>query len=128
MANQINNLRKTILTVSGVALLAVAGQASANEPDDAVSIDEIKVVEQISANDARRRAYEYMASLGYGNRGAIGGSRVRDITREGDTFIVRVSYASGSRVMSKHAVLYIDAATAVVSEQPPVGEGRVAAN
>ena len=123
-----SRIRNILMVASAAALLATAGQASAHEPDKALSIDEIKVVEQLSASDARRRAYDYMASLGYVNTGQIGGARVRGITREGDTWIVRVAFSSGSRIMNRSAVLYIDAATAVVSEQPPKDAGRVAAN
>ena len=122
-------IRRLFITLSGAAFLAVAGTASAHEPDNPHSIDEVTVVEQISAHDARRPAYEYMEALGYVSGGTIGGAKVRDVTREGDTFIVRVAYSAGSRVMSKRAVLYINAATAVVSEQPPKNsEGRVASN
>ena len=123
-----SRIRSILVAASAAALLVTTGQAGAHEPGDAVSIDEVKVVEQLSANDARRRAYDYMASLGYVNSGQIGGAKVRGITREGDTWIVRVAYSSGSRIMKRSAVLYIDAATAVVSEQPPNDEGRVAAN
>ncbi len=125
--NQIK--RGFLVAASGLALLAAAGAATAEGPEDAISIDEIQVIENISASDARRRAYEYMASLGYVQGNTIGGARVRDVTREGDTFVVRVSYGAGSRILRHSALLYIDAATAVVSEQPPTdGEGRVAAN
>lgn len=123
-------IRSIALSAFGALLLSFAAQAEANDAEGAIRIDRYEAPEatgQLSASDARRRAYRYLAKLGYTNSSAIGGARVRSITREGDTWIARIAYSTGGRVLSRKAVLYIDADTALVSETPPRdGEGRVA--
>lgn len=124
-------IRSIAVSAFGALLVSFAAQTEANDADDAISIDRYEAPEasaQLSASDARRRAYRYLAELGYTNSSAIGGARVRSVTREDHTWIVRIAYSTGGRVLSQKAVLYIDADTALVSETPPRdGEGRVAA-
>jgi hypothetical protein len=120
--NTINRKFRNIMTVvSGITVLFLAGQASAGETKDAVSIDRhcsAAAAEHLSAHEARRRAYDYMTDLGYAKSG-VGAARIQGITRDGETWIAKVAYSNGGRTLSNKAVLYIDSHTAMVSEVPP---------
>ena len=128
---------RAMLATAAAALLLLALQAQGADTADGVAVDDYESVyvpagqvirQQISANEARRAAYRYMSELGYARNSSLGSARVRSVTREGDTWILTVAYTSGGRTLSRKAVLFVDANTALVSELPPGDiEGRVAA-
>ena len=112
------NTRILAASLLGVAFLLPTSPASAGD-EKGVAIDEIVVEQQVSANEARRAAYRFLAARGYSRKIGAGSARVRSITRDGDTWIVQVSVTHGGAVQSDKAMLYIDARTALVSEAPP---------
>ena len=75
---------------------------------------------EVSANEANRLVYRWLAKQGYSRRRVGPGSaRVRDITRADDTWVVQVSFSNGTAVQSGRTTLYVDAKTALVSDTPP---------
>lgn len=114
--------RVAAAAILAVSFALIAQPASAGD-DGAVAIDdriiEHEVIRQISANEARRTAYRHLAALGYSRKIGPGSARVRSITRDGGTWIVRVAISNGTSVQSEQRMLYIDARTALVSEIPP---------
>ncbi len=115
-----NIVFRTAASVLAAALLVAAAPAVASDAvavDDA--LDDTVIEKQITANDARRAAYGYLREQGYTRKIGPGGARVRAITRDGDTWLVKVSMSNGTSVQSVRSMLYIDAKTALVSEVPP---------
>ena len=106
-----------------------APEASKIKVEETAALEEIRVVsESVSANDARRAAYRYLADQGFSKRSGLGAVRVRSTTREGDTWVLSVSYSRTGRALSQQAMLFVDAESALVSEVAPEDiEGRVAA-
>lgn len=131
-AAQYDRLEYRPLRIAAAALasILIASPAVAHETAAAVAVDggERRIVQQVSASDARRAAYRYLGELGYSRYSSTGSARVRSITREGDTWIVDVACSNGGRVLSRHATLYVDATTAFVSEQAPDDFERRVAN
>lgn len=125
--------RKRPLALLGAALGALALTAQAADLEtgkaDELPVYRIQLAgDQVTAHDARRAAYRYLAGLGYTSGNGIGAARVRSMTRDGDTWILRIAFSRGGRALSQRAVLYVDADTEVVSEVPPAGaDGPVAA-
>lgn len=119
--------RALAIAVLGAAFLLPAAPAAAGD-DSAVAIDDSVIEKQISANEARRAAYKYLAAQGYSRKIGPGSARVRSITRDGDTWIIQISMSNGTSVQADKSMLYIDAKTALVSEVAPEGlPSRVAA-
>lgn len=117
------------IAAAALAALLIGNPAIAHETAAAVAVDggTRLIAQQVSASEARRAAYRYLGELGYSRYSSTGSARVRSITREGDTWIVNVAYSTGGRVLSRRATLFVDAATAFVSEQAPADlERRVA--
>jgi hypothetical protein len=128
---------RLLVAALAAALALLASPAHAGDATEAVAVDaagkapldEVRVVgDPVSAHDARRAAYRYLGELGYTRSSGIGAARVRSITREGDTWILRVAYSRIGRVLGQQTMLYVDANSALVSEVAPEGiDGRVAA-
>ena len=106
---------RRIAVAAAAVLLLGSGATVAGDGHEAAPV----VDQQISANEARRVAYRYLSDQGYGRRIGPGSARVRDITRDGDTWILTVAFSNGTNVQSGRTMLYIDARTALVSELPP---------
>ncbi len=103
-------------TMLATALLLPSGPAAAGDAEDSA---ETQIERQVSANEARRAAYRYLADQGYSRKIGPGGARVRSITRDGDTWILQVAISNGTSVQSDRSMLYIDAKSALVSEVAP---------
>lgn len=118
--------------VATAALALAAFSASAASGFESGAIiekgDTSQTEQRVSAHEARRAGYRYLAALGYGRASGIGSARVSSVSREGDTWILRVAYATGSRVQSRTGLLYVDALSALVTQTPPLRiDGQVAA-
>ena len=112
-------------TVAASLLLLVGKSPLA---DDWKSYTDARVDKQVSAYEARRAAYRYLRDLGYSRRVGPGSAQVRSITRDGDTWIIRVALSNGGAVRSERAMLYVDATTALVSEVPPTNKPSAVAS
>jgi len=105
-----------VLTAATIGLSSVAANADENAP---VAYDNITVTEQVSAYAAKRLARRYLVERGFATGVGPGKAAIDSITRDGDTWVLRLAISDGGWVMNRSAVLYIDANTAAVSESEP---------
>lgn len=108
--------------VLAVLMAAAIGLSSAStyaaETDEA-AYDNITVIEQVSANGAKRLARQLLVERGFATGTGPGKAAIKSVTRDGDTWIVQLAISNGGWVMSKREVLYIDANSARVSQVAP---------
>ena len=105
-----------ILITSAIGLSTASTYAAdTNE----AAYDNITVVEQVSAHGAKRLARQFLVERGFETGVGPGKAAIKSVTREGDTWVLRVSMSNGGWTMNKSAVLYIDAESATVSEVAP---------
>ena len=105
-----------VLVGSAIGLSSVSAYAA---DADEEAYDNIIVTEQVSAHGAKRLARRFLVERGYGLGVGPGKATIRSVTREGDTWILRIAMSDSGWVMNRRAVLYIDARAATVSEEAP---------
>jgi hypothetical protein len=122
-----NNV-STVTKITGLTAVLMASaiglsSVSANAADIAdAAYDNITVTEQVSAHSAKRLARQFLVERGFATGTGPGKAAIRSVTREGDTWVLQLAISDGGWVMSKRAVLYINADSAVVSEVAPARE------
>ena len=108
--------------VIAVLITVAVGLSSASTyaaDTDEAAYDNITVKEQVSAHGAKRLARRFLVERGFDTGVGPGKAAIRSVTREGDTWILRVGISDGGWVMNRKAVLYINAKSATVSEVAP---------
>lgn len=74
----------------------------------------------IELNQNRDMMRSHLKAQGFNSRiGGPGGSRIRNVTRNGGTWVINVRVTHGGIVLSKQHVLYVNARTGGVSDNPP---------
>lgn len=119
-----NNIAKVTKIPRRLAVLiaAIIGLSSATTyaaDTDESAYDNITVVERVSAHGAKRLARQFLVERGFDTGVGPGKAAIRSVTREGDTWILRIGMSEGGWVMNRNANLYIDAKSARVSEEAP---------
>ena len=108
-----------LVFAAAIGLSATSSHA-ADSNDQAY--DNVTVVAPISAYSAKRLARGFLTERGFVSGIGPGAARIKSISRDGGTWIVKVAYSHGTLSMNKRATLYIDADSASVSEVAPVKE------
>jgi len=80
--------------------------------------------EQVSAYGAKRLARRFLTNRGFTNGMGPGAARIKSITRDGDTWVLRVAFSLDSHIMNQKALLYVDAGTVRISEVAPARKPR----
>ena len=118
----INTKSSRIPRVFALLAAATIGLSSATtfaaDTDEAV-YENITVSEPVSAHGAKRLARNFLVDRGFETGVGPGRAAIRSVTRDGDTWILRIGMSDGGWVMNRSAVLYIDAKSATVSEHAP---------
>ena len=114
----VTNNARILATVFAAVLSLAAANASASDVNDE-AYDNVTVTAEVSANSAKRLVRSYLHDRGFSYGFGPGAARVKSITRDADTWIVKVDYSNGGFVMSEHAVLYVNANTATLAEVAP---------
>ncbi len=117
----VTNNRQILALVFAAAIGLAATNASAADATEA-TYDNVTVTSQLSANGAKRLTRRFLLDRGFVYGVGPGAARVKSITRDADTWIIRVVYSNGGYVASEQAILYIDTNTAALSEVAPVRE------
>lgn len=105
----------TLVLAVAIGLSATTSYASESEE----AYDNITVTQQVSAYGAKRLARRFLTDRGFTNGMGPGAARIKSITRDGDTWILRVAFSVNNHIMTESALLYIDAGTSQVSEIAP---------
>ena len=105
-----------VLTAATIGLSSVSTFAA---DSGETGYDNITVLERVSAHGARRLARQFLVERGFATGVGPGKAAIKSVTREGDTWILRIRMSDSGWVMNRSAVLYIDAKSAIVSEIPP---------
>ena len=81
--------------------------------------DNVTVTAPISANGAKRIARRFLNERGFAYGIGPGAARVKSISRDGDTWVLKVAYSNGGVVMNNYATLYVEANSTTISETAP---------
>lgn len=114
----VTNNARILATIFAAVLSLAAANASASDANNE-AYDNVTVTADVSANSAKRLVRSYLHDRGFKYGIGPGAARVKSITRDADTWIVRINYSSGGFVMSEQATLYVNAKTAVLAEVAP---------
>ena len=119
--NNLTNVTKDLRIVAALMAVAIGFSSASTYADetDSVAYDNITVVEQVSAHNAKRLGRQFLVERGFATGSGPGKAAIKSVTREGDTWILQVAISDGGWVKNRSAVLYIDAESAMVSEVAP---------
>ena len=109
--------RITAVLIASAIALASASSFAADTSEEAY--DNVTVTEQVSAYGAKRLGRQFLVERGFTTGKGPGKAAIKSVTREGDTWILQVAISDSGWISNRKAVLYIDAASAMVSEVAP---------
>jgi hypothetical protein len=111
------DLRIVALALAAVISLSATSSYAADQSEEAY--DNVTVIAPLSANSAKRLARGFLTERGFVSGIGPGAARIKSISRDGDTWVLQVTYSLGGLTMSQKATLYINADSTTVSEVAP---------
>jgi hypothetical protein len=108
------DLRIVALALAAVISLSATSSYAADESEEAY--DNVTVTAPLSANGVKRLARGFLVERGFVNGIGPGAARIKSISRDGDTWVLQVTYSLGGLTMSQKATLYVNADSTTVSE------------